>query len=178
MVNVAKYRGDIPLVLHLMGQRLVDLDQFGTLKLFQPEAMEQQKHRPEVLCALNIFVFFSELPRPLLCTVPQSLLMKAVNKEAMEGVCGAMEEPYSSTLCYLWDLLAKVAMNPDARMGQQSLAKVFGPMCTLVTQQDVKGNRVSMNALAASRMMAFFRRGIEWRMQVQGFDFEESDDSD
>ena len=45
-------------------------------------------------------------------------------------------------------------------MGQQSLAKVFGPMCTLVTQKDVKGNKVSMNALAASRMMAFFRRGL------------------
>lgn len=156
---------------------MVNLDKFGTPNLFVPEAMEKQKHIPEVLCAYNIFAFFSQLPSPLLSTVPQPILMKAINKEAMEEVSNAMDEPYSSTICYLWDLLAKVAMH-ETGMGQQSLAKVFGPMCTLVTQKDVKGNKVSMNALAASRMMAFFRRGIEWRMLVQGFDFEESDDSD
>merc|ERR1712228_769511 len=129
--------------------------------------------------SLIIFLsFFSSLPEPLLSTVPQKVKDKAFNKDVMEGVTKMIEEPYASTLVYFWDILAKVAMNPKARMSQASLGKVFGPMCTMITQQDVKGNRVSMNALGASRMMAFFRRGIEWRMECQGFDFEDSDSSD
>ncbi len=128
--------------------------------------------------ANNIFVFFASLPEPLLNTVPQNVLMKAINKDVMKDVVSEIDEPYASTLTYLWDILAPVAMNPNARMGGQSLGKVFGPMCTMVTQQDVKGNRVSMNALGASRMMAFFRRGIEWRMQVAGFNFDDSSDDD
>lgn len=178
MTKVSGYSNDIPLILYLLGQKLIKLDKFGTFKIFHPEEMEKQREKPEMQIAHNIFVFFSKLPEPLLSTVPQSVLDKALSKDVMKEVIGLMEEPYASTLCYFWDILAKVAMNPNARMGQQSLGKVFGPLCTMVTMEDMKGNRVSMNVLAASRMMAFFRRGIEWRMEEQGFDFEESDSDD
>ena len=179
MTKVNGYSGEIPLVLHLLGQKLVSLDKFGTFGIFHPEQMEKESDKAEMQVAHNIFVFFSSLPQPLLSTVPQSVKDKAINKDVMKDVVAMIDEPFASTLCYLWDLLAKVAMNPNAKMGEQALGKVFGPMCTMVTQQDIKGNRVSMNALGASRMMAFFRRGIEWRMELQGYDFDDSsDDSD
>jgi len=178
MTKAAGYAAEIPLVLYLLGERLKNLNSFGTTGLFLPEKMEEQTEKPEMQVASNIFLFFAKLPRPLLDRVEHSVLDKAISKDAMKAVTDAMNEPYASTLIYLWDLLAKVAMNPNARMGQQSLGKVFGPMCTMVTQQDMKGNRVSMNVLAASRNIAFFRRGIEWRMEVQGFNFEDSDDDD
>jgi len=178
MTKVNGYTGDIPLILYLLGNKLISLDKFGTFKLFHPEQMEKEKDKPEMQIAQNIFAFLAALPQPLLSTVPQNVKDKAINKDVMKDVIALIEEPYASTLCYLWDLLAKVAMNPNARMSQASLGKVFGPMCCMVTQKDLKGNMVSMNALGASRMMAFFRRGIEWRMEVQGFDFDDSDSSD
>ena len=54
--------------------------------------------------------------------------------------------------------------NSKTGMTSQTLAQVFGPVTTSVTQKDIKGNRVSMNALFASRMIALFRRGIESRL--------------
>ena len=178
MTKVANYPGQIPLVLYMLGEKLVKLNKFGTFKIFLPEEMEKQANKPEMQLAHNIYVFFAKLPQPLLDPVPQNVFDKALSKDVMKDVIAMMDEPYASTLCYIWDILAKVAMNPNARMGQQGLGKVFGPMCTLVTQEDMKGNRVSMNVLGASRMIAFFRRGIEWRMELQGFNFDDSDDDD
>ena len=175
MTKVTGYNGQIPLVLYLLGEKLTKLGKFGTFKLFLPEEMEKQADKPEMQLAHNIFVFFAKLPEPLLGNVDQAVFNKALNKDVMPDCIAMMNEPHASTLTYLWDILAKVAMNQNARMGQQSLGKVFGPMTTLVTQKDMKGNRVSMNVLGASRMIAFFRRGIEWRMTVQGYDWEDSD---
>eukprot|EP00486_Rosalina_sp_Unknown_P012825 CAMPEP_0201579582 /NCGR_PEP_ID=MMETSP0190_2-20130828/27280_1 /ASSEMBLY_ACC=CAM_ASM_000263 /TAXON_ID=37353 /ORGANISM="Rosalina sp." /LENGTH=143 /DNA_ID=CAMNT_0048014247 /DNA_START=83 /DNA_END=514 /DNA_ORIENTATION=- len=127
--------------------------------------------------AWNIYQFLAQLPSPLLDDVPMDVLDKALSKDVMKDVIKAMDEPYASTLVYLWDLLACVAMeSKTSRMGQHQLGKVFGPMVTMVTQEDMKGNRVSMNVLGASRMMAMFRRGIEWRMELKGFNFDDSDD--
>merc|ERR1712129_316159 len=178
MTKVNGYSGEIPLILHLLVQKLISLDKFGTFKLFNPEQMEKDNDKPEMQIAHNIFVFFSSLPEPLLHTVDGNILNQAINKDVMKNVIAQMDEPYASTLVYLWDILAKVAMNPGAKMSQASLGKVFGPMCCLLTQKDVKGNMVSMNALGASRMMVFFRRGIEWRMEVNGFNFDSSSDDD
>merc|ERR1712113_174699 len=178
MVKLDQYEGDIPLVLYLLGNELYKANKFGTFKLFEPAEMQKQKGNNNVCgAAWNIYTFLSSMPVPLLHTVPGEILNKALNKDVMKDVIKAMDEPYASTLCYLWDILAKVAMeSKTSKMGQQQLGKVFGPMVTMVTQEDMKGNRVSMNVLAASRMMAMFRRGIEWRMQMMGFDFEDSDD--
>ena len=143
------------MVLHLLGQKFIGLNKFGTFKLFLPEEMEKQADKPEMQLAHNIFVFFSKLPEPLLGDLDQNIFDKGLNKDVMKDCVAMMPEPHASTLTYLWDILAKVAMNPNARMGQQSLGKVFGPMTTLVTQEDMKGNRVSTNVLGASRMIAF-----------------------
>eukprot|EP01083_Nonionella_stella_P099022 278508_1 len=178
MVKLDAYEGDVPLVLYLLGNELYKTNKFGTFKLFEPQEMQKRKGNDHT-CAMawNIYSFFSQMPTPLLDSVPGEILNKALSKDVMKDVIHAMDEPYASTLCYLWDILAKVAMESEtSRMGQQQLGKVFGPMVTMVTQQDMKGNRVSMNVLAASRMMAMFRRGIEWRMELQGFNFDDSDD--
>ena len=155
-------------------------NKFGTPKLFQPEAMQDTKDTDKSQSlAWNIYQFLAQMPTPLLDSVPMDVLDKALSKDVMKDVIQAMDEPYASTLCYLWDLLAMVALeSKTSKMGQHQLGKVFGPMVTMVTQEDMKGNRVSMNVLGASRMMAMFRRGIEWRMQLKGFNFDDSDDDD
>lgn len=178
MVKLDKYEGDIPLILYLLGTELESANQYGAYRLFEPEYTKSQAPKSSVYgAAWNIYTFLAKLPKPLLDSVPGNILNKAINKDVMDQVILAMDEPFASTLCFLWDILAKVAMQSgSSKMGQHQLGKVFGPLVTLVTKEDVKGNRVSMNVLAASRMMAMFRRGIEWRMQIMGFNFEDSDD--
>eukprot|EP00485_Elphidium_margaritaceum_P014998 CAMPEP_0202727754 /NCGR_PEP_ID=MMETSP1385-20130828/185280_1 /ASSEMBLY_ACC=CAM_ASM_000861 /TAXON_ID=933848 /ORGANISM="Elphidium margaritaceum" /LENGTH=873 /DNA_ID=CAMNT_0049393997 /DNA_START=52 /DNA_END=2672 /DNA_ORIENTATION=+ len=180
MVKLDDYEGDVPMVLYLCGHTLYTADKFGTYRLFEPEETKKNAASNTVYnAAWSIYHFLASMPTPLLDPVPHDVLDKALSKDVMHEVIQAMDEPFASTLCYLWDLLARVAMNSSqSKMNQNQLGKVFGPMVTMVTKEDVKGNRVSMNVLAASRMMAMFRRGIEWRMQIQGFKFEDSDDDD
>merc|ERR1712013_264098 len=175
------FSGSIPLVLLLLGTKLEELDRFGSLGMFNPKAMESAQgdaKRMEMAYAHNIFAWLCALPQPLLGAVPQSVLNKAINRGAMQSVAQAMGEPLCATICYLWHLMARVAMSRSAQMTEAALGKVFGPLCCLVTQSDMKGNRVSGNVLAASRMVAMFRRGIEWRMEVLGFDHDADSDSD
>ena len=72
----------IPLVLLLLGQKLEALDRFGTVGMFQPEAMEAaqgDQSRMEMAYAHNLFAWLSALPSPLLGDVPQSTLNKAID---------------------------------------------------------------------------------------------------
>ena len=179
MVKLDKFEGDIPLILYLLGNKLEEINIWDTYKMFDPSEMIKQSknnNMKHMIYAYNIYVFFSKLPRPLLSDIPQSILNKALNKDVMKNVIELMDEPYASTLCYLWDILAKVAGNQNkTKMNGQLLGKVFGPMVTMVTKQDAMGNQISMNVLAASRMMAFFRRGIEWRMELMGYNLDDFD---
>ena len=125
MTKAAGYNGQIPLVLYLLGEKFTKLGKFGTFKLFLPEEMEKQADKAEMQLAHNIFVYFAKLPEPLLGDIDGTVFNKALNKDVMPDVVGMMPEPHASTLTYLWDILAKVAMNPNARMGQQSLGICF-----------------------------------------------------
>ena len=161
-----KYKGKIPNVLYLLDLKLNSLNGYQKRGIFLSETIEQNKDDDAYIIGNNIISFFAKLKKPLLSHVDQSILMKAINKDAMEGVCNEINEPHSSVLIYLFDICAKVASNESRTgLGPEQLGRIFGPMTLLITKKDVRGNRVNSNALAASRMVAFFRRGIEWRLE-------------
>ena len=98
--------------------------------------------------------------------MPESVIMKAINVEAMPECMAAMPEPYATTVMWLFDLLAGVAMNErETKMDAHRLASVFGGICgATVNEKELKGQRMSINVMQGSKMIAFFKRGITWRM--------------
>ena len=172
-MRVQGYLSPIPLQLFELKKRLESLSGLYLEGIFDASTAarfegtgddEEEVHQ----VASQIVLFFAELATPLLdpSHVSESIIMKATSKEVMSDVMQQVPEPYATVTLFLWDLCAEVATNEAAtRMGSAQLAGVFGPVCgPRVSAAELKGGRPSMNVLASSKMVAFFRRGIEWRL--------------
>ncbi|ETO30416.1 hypothetical protein RFI_06704 [Reticulomyxa filosa] len=131
--------------------------------------------------------WFMQLPNPFLSCVEIKIIDMATSVELMPTVSAKFPEPHKSVLLWLWDLLADVLLIASFflfvlhhsifsvvvelrqfnEMTTQHLAQGFGPLMTHLTERDVKGPRATKNAMFASRVITFFKRGIEWRLSLR-----------
>jgi len=180
-LNVSKVNGygsPIPAVLVHMMQRLEMLSYHEMDGIFDMQTMQSKLNnnnssgmnadmeREAFEIAINMIKLIQGLPKPMLSEVPESIINKATSKDEMTQVTLLMEEPYSSILTFIWDILAKATKNEDdTNMNAAKIAKTFGVMCTMKTKMDNKGNIMpdSNDIMKISKMITFFQRGIQWR---------------
>ena len=119
-LNVSKVNGygsPIPAVLVHMMQRLEMLSYHEMDGIFDMQTMQSKLNnnnstgmnadmeREAFEIAINMIKLIQGLPKPMLSEVPESIINKATSKDEMTQVTLLMEEPYSSILTFIWDIL-------------------------------------------------------------------------
>lgn len=165
-IKLPKYNAPIPRVLIELKRRLRDCGGFKQKMIFHVAVKSTQQHH---VIAVLIKSWFSELPQPLLSVVDPKVIDQARTIQLLPGVVKQIPEPNQSVLLFLWDLLADVVEATQSnRMTSQSLAQAFGPLMTDINGQQLKKQkRATFQALFASRVIVFVKRGIEWRLSIR-----------
>jgi len=117
------------------------------------------------VCANLLKIWFRELPVPILNQVKNGCIEKSQScDDVQKVVTNEFPEPAQSILIWLWDLCVEVAeQKGQNKMTPQNLAIVIGP--------NLFNTLTIINPMAAmtfsGKVVVFFQRGIEWRMEVQ-----------
>merc|ERR1719150_1734287 len=108
--------------------------------------IEMNKEEDAYAIANDVISYFGSLPKPLL-SEQSDAMSKGANKSRMWMVIQELPDEISSVTQFLWDILAKVAMNSDkTEMNLEACARVFAPICTGSISEDI---------------FTCFKRGIE-----------------
>merc|ERR1712173_571315 len=134
-------------------------------KIDQGENWKSHKFAEDVnICANLLKLWFRELPTPILNQVKKHQIEGAQKIEDVKKSVATFPEPAQSILVWLWDMCVEVAEHSNTnKMTPQNLAIVIGP--NLFNTTSFQNPMAAMTF--SGKVVVFFQRGIEWRMQAK-----------